>query len=782
MAIVGRHLVELGADVIQVVDPLRLRKAESGYVVGGVDLAALGGGLGKRVVEIDSSDTARLAWLDGLIASADVLIEDSTSHPDEAIRLDIDALRARLPGVVILAASDFGRAGSFSAWRGSDIVYSAINGVLSRAGVPGKPPLQAPGDIAQACAAAQAVCVVLTAIYAKLGGGGGDLLDFSVMDASTEVFDPGYGIAGSATLGVPASKLPPGRVDASFQYPVVPCADGHIRLCVLAPRQWQGLFEWMGRPEAFSDPSFNKTQVRFTSKELLPAIARLFADRSCAQIEEEAKHYGVPAATVYDFDDVLENQAGLARGALRRMEIAPGIVASYPEGAWEVDGCRMSLGDPAKPVASPDEPTALWQAEPRRVPVLPGYDPARPLAGLRVLDLGVIVVGAEQGRYFADLGADVVKIESSAFVDGSRQTLDGSPMSPTFAAGHRNKRSLGLNLREEGGKALFRDMVAKADVILSNFKPGTMESLGFDYATLAGINPGIITSESSAFGSTGPWRGRMGYGPLIRAASGLAANWRYAGEPDSFCDGLTVYPDHVAGRYGVASTLALLIRRRFTGRGGQVGASQLEITQSHLAPQITARSLERQGYGLDGPPVDAPWGIFPCAGEDQWCAVAVQDSHQWNAFCRATGRTDLAQDASLATAAGRNAARTAIEAALTDWLATRSPTDAMGQLQAQGVPAGAMYRVSELVDAPVYSERGLFRRASHPLLAETFFLENGPVRSAIWIDPPEEPAPILGEHTDEVLSDWLGLDAETLARLHETGILEGAQPSRPAAA
>jgi crotonobetainyl-CoA:carnitine CoA-transferase CaiB-like acyl-CoA transferase len=782
MAIVARKLVELGADVLSTVDPSRQKERESGYVVKGADLVAIGAGMGKRIVEIDATDPERIAWLERLIGTADVLIEDATSHPDEAIALDVDALRARFPELVILSASDFGRTGSFSAWRGADIVYCAINSVLSRSGLPGKPPLQAPGDIAHACAADQAVCVVLTALFARLCGGEGDLLDLSLLDASTEVFDPGYGIAGSATLGVPASKLPPGRIDASFQYPIVPCADGHMRLCILAPRQWQGMFEWMGRPAEFADPSFNKTTVRFASKELLPAIARLFADRTCAQIEEEAKRYGVPVAAVYGFDDVLANETGIARGALRPLEIAPGVVASYPEGAWEIDGRRMTLGDPAKTVTVTDDPGALWQTERRRAPTLAGFDPTRPLAGIRVLDLGVIVVGAEQGRFFADLGADVIKIESSAFIDGSRQTMDGSPMSPTFAAGHRNKRSLGLNLRDEAGKALFREMVAKADVILSNFKPGTMESLGFDYETLASINPGIITSESSAFGSSGPWRARMGYGPLVRAASGLAANWRYAGEPESFCDGLTVYPDHVAARYGIAGTLALLIRRRFTGRGGQVAASQLEISQGHLAPQIAARSLELQGHGLDGPLVDAPWGIFPCAGEDQWCAVAVQDSTQWQGFCRATGRADLAGDAALVTAAGRAAARGRIHEALNAWLATRSPTEAMEALQAEAVPAGALYRVSELIHARVYSERGLFRPASHPLLAEGFYLANAPVRSVLWADPPEAAAPILGQNTDEVLAEWLGLDEPTLLRLHETGVLEAVKAARPTAA
>jgi crotonobetainyl-CoA:carnitine CoA-transferase CaiB-like acyl-CoA transferase len=151
-----------------------------------------------------------------------------------------------------------------------------------------------------------------------------------------------------------------------------------------------------------------------------------------------------------------------------------------------------------------------------------------------VLDLGVIVVGAETGRLFADLGADVIKVENRAFPDGSRQSMDGSVLTGGFAYGHRGKRGLGLDLRSAEGRALFLDLVRHSDVVLSNFKPGTMESLGLGYADLAAVNPGIVVAESSAFGPTGPWSRKMGYGPLVRAAVGLSGLWRYADDPEGF--------------------------------------------------------------------------------------------------------------------------------------------------------------------------------------------------------------------------------------------------------
>ena len=179
----------------------------------------------------------------------------------------------------------------------------------------------------------------------------------------------------------------------------------------------------------------------------------------------------------------------------------------------------------------------------------------RPLDGIRVLDLGVIVVGGETGRELADQGADVIKVENRAFLDGTRQGDRPGRCGYTFAIGNRGKRSLGLNLRSDAGKQLFGELVAKSDVVLTNFRPGTMESLDLGYDRLRAINPGIIMVESSAFGASGPWATRMGYGPLVRAAVGLTALWRHPDAADGFGDDSTVYPDHAAARAGAAAVL-----------------------------------------------------------------------------------------------------------------------------------------------------------------------------------------------------------------------------------
>jgi crotonobetainyl-CoA:carnitine CoA-transferase CaiB-like acyl-CoA transferase len=656
--------------------------------------------------------------------------------------------------------SPFGAETALSAWQATSPVHHALSGDLSRSGIPGRAPLPPPGD----CAIVQAVYVTLVAYINRLKTGRGDRLDFALLDGTSHALDPGFGISGSATGGVSLAKMPRGRAEARHFYPIIPCADGFVRICVLAARQWQGMFAWLGRPDAFADPSYNTLQGRFGSKTLIPAIARFTADKTRRELETAGQSHGVPISGLLDLDEALATEQIVARRAFVPVTIAPNVVAPFPDGVMEIDGRRAGIRGSA-PALGQDQDEIRATLD-RHAIASPGLGAGgRPLSGLRVLDLGVIVVGAEQGRLLADQGADVVKLEAAAFPDGSRQTRDGSLLSVTFAAGHRKQRGLGLNLRSDEGKALLRRLVETTDVILSNFKPGTLESLGLGYEALSAINPRLIMVDSSAFGPTGPWSRRLGYGPLVRASAGLTAQWRYPGEADSFSDPITVYPDHVAGRLGAIGALALLIRRFRTRRGGTVSIAQAELMLSHMATRIAARAL-----GLPEPVHDAPWGLFRCAGDDEWCVVAVHDSAEFQASCQVIDRLDLAADPALADSAGRALARNRIDEAVGAWLAVRTPREAMETLQAAGVPAGAMLRVAELPDFPYFKERRFFRPAHHPHIAQPFLLEAAPVLSTHLPDPPDLPAPLMGEHTAEIMQDWLGLSPEEVALLATNGV------------
>jgi len=715
LAGIARILRELGAEVI------RLEVGGRGACPKGnprAELAYWTANLGKRIEGIEAAD------LPTRLADADLIIEDLSAGTDS---IDWAAIRTANPALVHMTATGFGLGNAFSHWQWTDGVLHALTSELSRSGIKGRVPLLPPGEIALQCAVAQGAFVAMAALTQALVSGTGTHVDYAALDGAMQALDPAFGISGSATNGRPAASLPPGRPPKGVQYPIIPVADGYVRLCVLAPRQWQGMHAMMGAPPEFAGPEFNDIMVRFKSKELLAAMQTFLADKTRAEIEALGQQHGVPLAGLNTLADCLVADHILARGTFAEADLTGGGRVPFPNGLMVIDGERMG-------------PIHASTAE-RPAPAL--AKPGRPLEGLKVLDLGVIVVGAETGRLLADLGADVVKIESAAFPDGSRQTLNRIGLSSSIGAGHRNKRSLGLNLKSEDGKALLRRMVADADVMLSNFKPGTLESLGLGYAELSRINPRLIAVESSAFGASGPWSKRMGYGPLVRAAAGLTAMWRYPDDAESFSDTVTIYPDHVCGRIGASAVMALLARRMRTGRGGHVDVSQAEVMLAHLANEIGAAAL-----GLPARD-DAEAGVFACAGEDEWCVVSPRDAADRNRLSALTGGEDLAA-----------------------WLAQRTPEEAAQALQAAGVPAAPMLRAADMADHPYYTTRGLFREEQHDILPEPM---TGERRPAIWHSIPDadaRPAPLMCQDTYAVMHDWLGLDEAECAHLEAAGVLE----------
>jgi len=300
-------------------------------------------------------------------------------------------------------------------------------------------------------------------------------------------------------------------------------------------------------------------------------------------------------------------------------------------------------------------------------------------------------------------------------------------------------------------------------VLLSNFKPGTLDGLGLSEEKLRAANPRLVMSDSSAFGAGGPWSSKLGYGPLVRAAAGLTQLWRYDDDPQSYSDALTVYPDHVAGRMGVIGVMALLIQRARSGEGGRVSGSQMEVMLSHLTADIAEMALRDQGVEIANTRPELTRAVVPCAGDDEWCVVDPQTPQEYQALLAVLDHTDDGPDA------GADSAHDALNA----WAATRSPVDAAAALQAAGVPAAPMLRVFDMPEFAYYQERDFFSPLTHPELPVDYQTENAPILSRHMPDPDTRPAPVMGQQSREVVADWLNLEQSEIDRLEKAEIIGG---------
>lgn len=770
----GRFLADLGADVVLVEPPGGAASRRRPPLHDGHSLRFATSNFNKRGIVLDLASDGAREYLLRLTDAADLVLE--SHQPGRLAELGVgpDVMRKRNPRLIVASITAFGQTGPYRDWKASEPVLTAMSSALTRSGAPGREPLFPPGELGTETAAVQAAFAVLLAFYNARSTGRGDYVDCALFDLVVQGFDPGFGVGGSATMGQPQVLAPPERPDRRMLYPIIPCRDGHVRIFVASTRQWRALFKWMGEPEAFADPSFEQMFTRFMQWEKIrAAVVDLFADQSRKEIVAHGTELGIAVAALHTPEEVLRSAHVHERASFVRAEVAPGLMGEIANGYVEIDGERAGFRTRAPQLGEHTEEVLHEQVR----GVAQSGDSAstnRPLAGIRVLDLGVIVVGAETGRSLADQGADVIKVENREFIDGARQFDQPDVCSFTSVMSSRGKRSLGLNLRSDEGKSIFKKLVAKSDVVLSNFKPGTLESLGLDYETLRDINPGIISLESSALGSSGPWSRQMGYGPLVRGTVGLTELWRHPDSSEAFGDDMTVYPDHAAGRVGIAAVLAALVARLRTGTGCKINLAQMETVFGQLATEYLRESMDPGTMVARGNvgEFDAPSGLYACAGEDAYCAVDVRSDEEWVSLAQAIDRPDLAENAAYATAAGRVAHRSDLDAALQEWISPLPPFEAQDRLQAAGVAAGAAAHVADLLRNPQLTARRQLSSLKQPGFDELLDVEMCPVLFENIPEPELRPAPVLAADTRRVCSEVLGMTDAEIDDLVTAGVLE----------
>ena len=388
-----------------------------------------------------------------------------------------------------------------------------------------------------------------------------------------------------------------------------------------------------------------------------------------------------------------------------------------------------------------------------------------------VVDLTRILAGPYCTQMLGDLGAEVIKIEMPGQGDDTRQwgpPFTESGESAYFLSANRNKRSLTLNLKSEAAIEILKSLIAKADVLVDNFRTGTLEKFGLDYKTLQQIRPGLIYATITGYGYTGPYADRPGYDFMVQAMGGfMSVTGPQDGEPTRAGVAIT---DLATGMFTVSAILAALYGRERTGLGQRIDMSLID-SQVAMMSYVASNYLvsgELPGRFGNGHPNIVPYQSFKA--KDQYFAFAAGNDRQWNKFCEAVGKTEWMEDERFATNRARVHNRQLVVEALGELFATRTARQWMDLCEQIGIPSAPINNMSQVFEDPQVQSREMLLEVAHasggnvPLVASPLKIPTSPVEVRY-------PPPLLGQHTDEILSSVLGFDAGRIQRLREDGVI-----------
>jgi benzylsuccinate CoA-transferase BbsF subunit len=399
------------------------------------------------------------------------------------------------------------------------------------------------------------------------------------------------------------------------------------------------------------------------------------------------------------------------------------------------------------------------------------------LQNVVIVNFGWVLAAPVTSKYLADLGATVIRVESVHRPDPLRTStpyqdnIPGVNRSAYHALYNANNYSMALNLKHPKGIDIAKRLVGKSDVVMENFTPGSMKRLGLSYEEIKEIKPDIIMISLSMQGQTGPYAGHLGFGNQLTGLSGFThiTGWPdrnpvqpYAGVTDACTPSL-----------GAAAVIAALLYRRRTEKGQYLDLSQNEASIHYLAPLMldyftSGRIASRSGNRCDHA---APHAAYPCQGDDEWCAIAVFNDQEWQAFCQALGNPEWAQKAEFSTLLGRKRNEEELNALTAEWTGKHSAEEVMHLMQAAGVAAGVVKAPADLLEDPQLNHRKHFWNMKHSELGDYLHLGQSFQLSQTQVEG-RMAAPILGEHTEYVCTKIMNMSDSEFMELLQEGVFE----------
>ena len=769
-ALAGRILADLGAEVVLVEPPEgnSIRRCAPRFADGRESAAHHYFSANKRSVIVDLEADPDL--FRAMVAEADVVIDTARPGHLESLGLGHGALRAVRPDLIQCSITPFGLTGEWRDWLATDLIATAAGGLVWLSGEPRGTPVQGGANVSHAMAGlitASSICVALHERDVRDGGGGAGVhLDLSLQEAAAMT------VMQTAT---PSAWTWHGRVPRRPGLSqALRCADGGYVGHLIRPDRFDDFLAWAERhdidhgmtsedwPLSRLDAPRKDNPVAATTLALAAALGR-------DEFVAGALEADIVCLPVLGFDDLAVTEQYVVNDQFLEVDhprLGPlDFVRSPVDGMAQPIDLRAApdLGDDQHLVPPPIEATPAADG--------PSADPSRALEGLRVVDFTWVLAGPLGTRILANHGADVIRVESATKPDSMRSQIgpDGVPdadLGGLHNSVNTGKRSLAVDLSDPRGRQLVHDLIDTADVVVNNFRPGSLDRMGFGYEVLAERNPGLVVCNLPGAHPRGPWAGRATMGNILMAASGFNMLTGFDGERPR---GVGVaYPDFTSPHLLVSTILAAIRQRRASGRGQ-------EITVPQLSGMVSLLGAEWLAYGATGEipprranrdPDHAPHGVFPAQPsahiDDEWIAIAVADD-QWRSFADMVDPT-LADDPRFASHDQRKANEDDLDAIVRQWTAARDKWDAAAELQGVGVPAAPVEHLADMVERD-------------PQLRRHYQTVHHPSRPEIDIPVDREPtqwggaehlirrAPGQGEHGHEIVCGLLGRSEEEFAAL-----------------
>ncbi|MEO5739018.1 MAG: CoA transferase [Vicinamibacterales bacterium] len=715
------------------------------------------GDLGAEITRVEMRSNAALE----LPAGNHVLFCGWTEH-EEMSEVRPEAIAAQYPELVVAAVTPYGLKGEGRAWAADDLTLQAYGGISIGVGLPGEPPLKLPGNQT----AYQAGLAAAIAAMGSLLAGRGALLDVSAADVWAS-FYTGVDVA-LAHFGR-HKKLRAGHRVSGQPYPrtIFRCKDGYFAIQCGESRHWQGFLRMIGREDLLQHPLFaNRFKANDEHGDACDALIEpWFRARAKDEILRECLEHKIPGAPVYDVREVVEHPHLRARGYFADRNLYASLARNRHQEARSEEA-TPKRADTARAVSSPSRAMTASRDERSK---------RQPLAGIRVVDFGWVWAGAVPGHILADLGAEVIKVESASPLDYMRQgrpivgTQKDPEQNPMFQNVNRGKLSLRIKLDHPDAKAVLKDLVAVSDVVIENFSPGVMKKFGLSYPELVRVRPDLVVCSMSGVGQDGPLRGIRTYATMIASLAGLDSLVGYPG--GRVLGSQSSYADPNASLHAALGILAALWRREQTGEGAFFDLSQWEAAVNVMAGPIGEYVAHGRVAGPHGTqhPNRAPHGHYPAAGEDRWIAISVANDAQWLALKACLGAPEWMSLELFTTAAGRRAHRDELDKRLAQETAREDAADLASKLSCAGLPAAPLLDPAGIAASLHYRQRQLFQTVEHPVLGSL------PVYRLPWhVDGAPIPilhrAPLLGEHNERVLNAVLGYASERRAALQAGGV------------